>query len=73
MTIAAVFTAGIVNAADADPVLDRIAKVELFALGGVGFSMVTSPGEKDYDLIMVRPPPRLGTAAATKEKSRFIT
>ena len=37
-----------------DAPLDRLAKVEYFALGLVGYEEVTSPGEKDYRLILSR-------------------
>lgn len=38
-----------------DPVLNRLAHVDHFAFGGVGFAGVTSQGEKDYRLILARP------------------
>lgn len=38
-----------------DLTIRRIAKVEVFAFGGVGFAGVISPGEKDYQLILSRP------------------
>ena len=52
------------SAADtADAVLSRLAHVNQFAFGGIGYAGVTSPGEKDYKLILVRP-----TAMADFEK-----
>jgi hypothetical protein len=38
-----------------DTAFERLAKVELFAFGGVGYAGVTSPGEKDYRAILARP------------------
>ena len=38
-----------------DPALNRLAHVDHFAFGGVGFAGVTSLGEKDYRLILARP------------------
>jgi hypothetical protein len=38
-----------------DPVLTRMAKVDVFAFGGIGFAGAISPGEKDYRLISSRP------------------
>lgn len=38
-----------------DAALDRLAKVEIFAFGPVGYAGVTSLGEKDYQLIVSRP------------------
>ena len=38
----------------ADPTLNRIAGVGVFAFGGVGFAGVTSQGEKDYRVILSR-------------------
>jgi hypothetical protein len=40
---------------NSNTVVDRLAKVELFAFGGVGFVGVTSPGEKDYRLLLSSP------------------
>src|SRR5882672_9258145 len=39
----------------ADPVFDRLAKVGIFAFGGVGFAGITSRGELDYKIIFSRP------------------
>lgn len=48
--------ASIVHAADStDTVLDRLAKVERFSFGGVGFAGIISPGEKDFRVILSRP------------------
>jgi hypothetical protein len=38
-----------------DSVMNRLANVEVFAFGGVGFAGITSPGEKDYRLILADP------------------
>jgi len=38
-----------------DTTFDRLAKVHLFAFGGVGYDGVTSPGEKDYRAMLARP------------------
>jgi hypothetical protein len=38
-----------------DAARDRLAKVEIFAFGPVGYAGVTSLGEKDYQLIVSRP------------------
>jgi hypothetical protein len=37
-----------------DPTFDRLAKVDIFAFGGIGYAGMTSPGEKDYRLIFSR-------------------
>ena len=37
-----------------DATFERLAKVELFAFGGVGYAGVMSPGEKDYRAILAR-------------------
>jgi hypothetical protein len=37
-----------------DPTFDRLAKVDIFAFGGIGYAGMTSPGEKDYRLILSR-------------------
>ena len=47
---------GIACAAErSDPIVDRMAQVNLFAFGGVGFAGVISEGERDYRLILSRP------------------
>jgi|HubBroStandDraft_6_1064221.scaffolds.fasta_scaffold167343_2 hypothetical protein len=46
---------GLAAETPSDPVVTRIAYVDHFAFGGVGFAGVTSPGEKDYRLILARP------------------
>jgi hypothetical protein len=47
---------GITYAAErSDPIVDRMAEVNLFAFGGVGFAGVISEGERDYRLILSRP------------------
>jgi hypothetical protein len=38
-----------------DATFERLAKVERFAFGGVGYAGVISPGEKDYRVILARP------------------
>ena len=38
-----------------DPTLERLAKVDTFAFGRVGYAGVTSQGEKDYKIILSRP------------------
>lgn len=40
------------SAESSSTVVDRLAKVDLFAFGGVGFTGLTSPGEKDYKLLL---------------------
>ena len=37
-----------------DPIVNRMAEVNLFAFGGVGFAGVISQGERDYRLISSR-------------------
>jgi hypothetical protein len=39
----------------ADPNLDRLRGVKLFAFGGVGFAGAITQGEKDYYTILARP------------------
>ena len=38
-----------------DATFERLAKVDRFSFGGIGYAGVTSQGEKDYDLILARP------------------
>lgn len=38
-----------------DPVVERLAKVKMFAFGGVGFASIRTQGETDYEQIMSRP------------------
>src|SRR3954471_36404 len=38
-----------------DALLNRMAKVDMFACGGVGFGSATSEGEKDYRTLLSRP------------------
>jgi len=38
-----------------DANFERLSKIVVFAFGGVGFSGATSPGEKDYKVILSRP------------------
>ena len=53
--IAIVLLSGMAQAADSvDATLDHLAKIEYFAFGGVGYAGVTSPGEKDYRIILAR-------------------
>jgi hypothetical protein len=52
LLVACLSAAGMALAAEkVDSVVDRLAKVEVFAFGGVGFTGVISPGEKDYWLL----------------------
>ena len=37
-----------------DPVFRRLASVDVFAFGGVGFAAETSQGERDYKLLLAR-------------------
>ena len=37
-----------------DPTFERLAKVEVFAFGGIGYAGVISQGEKDYEAIFSR-------------------
>jgi glycosyltransferase A (GT-A) superfamily protein (DUF2064 family) len=54
--VACLSIAGTARAAEkADSVADRLAKVEVFAFGGVGFAGVISPGEMDYRLLLSQP------------------
>ena len=39
----------------ADPIVTRMAKVDQFSFGGVGFAGVMSQGETDFKLILARP------------------
>jgi hypothetical protein len=39
----------------ADPVFERLAKVDRFAFGGIGVAGTISQGEKDYKVILSRP------------------
>ena len=41
--------------ATSDVALERLAKIEIFAFGPVGYAGITSQGEKDYKLILSRP------------------
>jgi hypothetical protein len=41
-----------VQAGHPDEVLSRLARVEQFAFGGVGYAGVTSQGEKDYRVVL---------------------
>lgn len=43
------------SAKPVDEVVQRLAKVEIFAFGGVGYAGTTSAGEKDYKAILSRP------------------
>jgi len=36
--------------------MERIARTQAFAFGGVGFAGITSPGEKDFRIILSQPP-----------------
>jgi hypothetical protein len=38
-----------------DSTFERLAKVDRFAFGGIGYAGITSQGEKDYKLILARP------------------
>lgn len=37
--------------------LNRIASTKVFAFGGIGYAGVTSPGEKDFRMLMAQPKP----------------
>ena len=51
----------------ADPTLNRIAGVGVFAFGGVGIAGVTSQGEKDYRVILS------GSSALAEFETLFAT
>lgn len=51
----------------ADPTLNRLAGVGVFAFGGVGFAGVTSQGEKDYRVILS------GSSALAEFETLFAT
>ena len=51
----------------ADPTLNRLAGVGIFAFGGVGFAGVTSQGEKDYRVILS------GSSALAEFETLFAT
>jgi hypothetical protein len=54
--VALLASASVVQAGDsADAALVSLAKVDIFAFGGVGYAGVISQGEKDYRVIMSRP------------------
>lgn len=38
----------------ADSTIERLAKVDRFAFGGIGYAGTTSQGEKDYKLVLAR-------------------
>jgi len=38
-----------------DSTFERLAKVDRFAFGGIGYAGITSQGEKDYNVILARP------------------
>jgi len=38
-----------------DRAVERLAKIDRFAFGGIGYAGVTSQGEKDYKLVLSRP------------------
>lgn len=50
-----VFAASAQTPATSDATFDRLAKVEIFAFGPVGYAGIISLGEKDYKLILSRP------------------
>jgi hypothetical protein len=53
--IAALLLTVVAGAQEAhDEVIERLAKVEYFAFGGIGYAGVRSEGEKDYRLILSR-------------------
>lgn len=55
IVFAVVLSATVALAGEAtDPTFDRLAKVDIFAFGGIGYAGMTSPGEKDYRLIFSR-------------------
>jgi len=39
----------------ADPIISRMANVDVFAFGGIGFVLAISDGERDYRVILSRP------------------
>ena len=56
-----IVVAGLISAAvgqggnSVDTTFQRLAKVDRFAFGGIGYAGVTSQGEKDYKLVLSRP------------------
>ncbi len=56
LVILCLVIAGIARSAESsDTIVDRLAKVDLFAFGGVGFAGVISPGEKEYRAVLASP------------------
>jgi hypothetical protein len=53
--LAVLLLAAIAQAGEpADSTIERLAKVDRFAFGGIGFAGITSQGEKDYKLVFSR-------------------
>jgi hypothetical protein len=52
---ALLFSAAAQSAQSVDTAFERLAKVGIFAFGGIGYAGVTSSGEKDYRAILARP------------------
>lgn len=75
VAIAVIFACALAYAGErADPAFERLSKVEVFAFGGIGRAGVTSPGEKDFRIILSRPSAmadfeRLYTAGNLQAKS----
>ena len=56
LLITALFVTGVPQAVQpVDTAFERLAKVERFAFGPVGYAGVTSSGEKDYRAVLARP------------------
>jgi hypothetical protein len=56
LLIMALFVTGVPQAVQpVDTAFERLAKVERFAFGPVGYTGVTSSGEKDYRAMLARP------------------
>ena len=55
VTLCLVIAGAARSAESSNTAVDRLAKVDLFAFGGVGFAGVISPGEKDYKLVLSSP------------------
>jgi len=56
MIAALLLTVAVAQAAEPfEAVFNRLAKVERFAFGGVGYAGQISQGQKDYEIILSRP------------------
>jgi hypothetical protein len=61
---AALLLAAIAHAGEpTDSTIERLAKVDRFAFGGIGYAGITSQGEKDYKMVFSR-----GSAMADYER-----